>query len=154
MTPSFPLTQLSTDADGTNKPTPTIPLCPYCDFPLPVHPTPALCYLLAEAFKVSTPAPSLDNPDHRQMSIFRAQDVCKHHRMESKLLLEPGAQDWLREIDFSNLKCHLNALPAFIQEPAIFPDFDNLVEQAKDHQLVPRIGGDDDKAVGDSSGCG
>ena len=69
-----------------------MPLCPFCDEPWPIEPTPHLKNLLAGALARGRPSPTPKNPDHRDVSLILSSEVCGQHKLEIDAAL--GPKDW------------------------------------------------------------
>ncbi|KAI6044463.1 hypothetical protein EDC04DRAFT_2889918 [Pisolithus marmoratus] len=77
-------------------------LCPYCDEPLPPHPTPSFQSLLSKARKKSRADPRPRNPRGLAAPLAIYISVCQRHRFESHQLPIALERGWPQFINFKN----------------------------------------------------
>ncbi|KAG6916191.1 hypothetical protein DXG01_008073 [Tephrocybe rancida] len=78
-------------------------LCPFCDTPLPSHPTPQLIRLLSIAEKKSYREPRAGNRLGRTAPFTVYISICQRHRFESQMLPEAERKGWPKTIDWTEL---------------------------------------------------
>ena len=104
-------------------------LCPFCDEPLPTRPSRALLASLEAAESQSIPAPSSQNPDHREARILVYIGICPQHCAETKLEADASSSCW-PPVDFGAISGRLTSL---------MPQLHRLLESPGGHQLYDEL---------------
>ncbi|TDL13431.1 hypothetical protein BD410DRAFT_689038, partial [Rickenella mellea] len=91
-------------------------LCPYCDQPLPEHPTEILQQLLHTVLEISRKDPRKTNPLGLKADVKQFVAVCQRHRFETKYLTMAKAAGWPTEIDFEALPTRISAMRESLQK--------------------------------------
>ncbi|KAI0369107.1 hypothetical protein BV20DRAFT_411013 [Pilatotrama ljubarskyi] len=97
-------------------------LCPWCDEPLPTHPTPHLLSLIASARRRSYADDRPNNPLGLRAPPAVFVGVCQRHRFERVWVPRAGRRGWPTEIDWGALRGRVEALEGRLR--AIVEDFD------------------------------
>ncbi|KIK18140.1 hypothetical protein PISMIDRAFT_14544 [Pisolithus microcarpus 441] len=114
-------------------------LCPYCDEPLPPHPTPSFQSLLSKAGKKSRPDPRPRNPKGLAAPLTIYISVCQRHRFESHQLPIALERGWPQAINFKNVPMRVERMKPDLE--AIIMDDD---DDDTDNDVVGDIDEDDD----------
>src|ERR1700722_17694887 len=87
-------------------------LCPYCDLPLPLTPTPHLQKLLknAAAHPRSRPDNRPSNPLGRRAPLIVFINVCQRHQFENVWLPKARLKGWKEEIEWKALSGRVGRL--------------------------------------------
>jgi len=121
---TFPAVSISPDVDPRT-------LCPYCDTPLPKHPSPLLLNILKAIKKKSVRDPRPSNPLGLKASLGVFIAACQRHRFESDILPEAESKGWPKTIEWDKVSGRIMrmkpALKALIEDPG-----DNLVKNVED----------------------
>ncbi|KAI0357987.1 hypothetical protein OH77DRAFT_1374221, partial [Trametes cingulata] len=97
-------------------------LCPWCDEPLPAHPTPHLLSLIASARRRSYADDRPTNPLGLRAPPDVFVGVCQRHRFERVWVPRAGRRGWPMEIDWGALRGRVEALEGQLR--AIVEDVD------------------------------
>ncbi|KAI6139799.1 RTC4-like domain-containing protein [Pisolithus tinctorius] len=114
-------------------------LCPYCDEPLPPHPTPSFQSLLSEAHKKSRADPRPRNPRGLTAPLAIYISVCQRHRFERHQLPIALERGWPQVINFKNLPMRVNRMKPYL-EAIIMDSYD----RDTDHDVANEIDENDD----------
>nr|GAT56195.1 predicted protein [Mycena chlorophos] len=103
-------------------------LCPYCDCPLPLDPTPHLKKLMEATYRKSQPDPRPANPLGRKAPMASFIAVCQRHRFESETLPEAEAKGWPKSIDWEDVRLRVQAMEY---------DLRRIVQDGNDENVAP-----------------
>lgn len=110
----------------------------YCNLPLPNKPSKHHEYLKAKLHKLSTPAPTDENPNARALSWQKAIEFCSLHHAETTIIPLGIRAGFPVDIDFGNLDRRLetgwirNELDKIVRQPeesAVFREVKKEVEE-------------------------
>ncbi|KIK93689.1 hypothetical protein PAXRUDRAFT_828700 [Paxillus rubicundulus Ve08.2h10] len=102
-----PMEEDSVDLGYTRDPSTA---CPYCDEPLPSHPTPFLRNLLVTARTKSYPDPRPRNPRGLKAPLATYISACQRHRFESHQLPIAIERGWPKTIDFAKVPARVKSM--------------------------------------------
>ncbi|KZT21190.1 hypothetical protein NEOLEDRAFT_793259 [Neolentinus lepideus HHB14362 ss-1] len=91
-------------------------LCPWCDGPLPAHPTPHLASLIAATRRKSYKQPRPSNPLGLKAPLSVFSSVCQRHRFETIQVPLARAKGWPTNIDFGALRRRVEGMKDMLQE--------------------------------------
>ncbi|KAI6101201.1 RTC4-like domain-containing protein [Pisolithus sp. B1] len=111
-------------------------LCPYCDEPLPPHPTPSFQSLLSKAGKKSHPDPRPRNPKGLAAPLTIYISVCQRHRFESHQLPIALERGWPQSINFKNVPMRVKRMK---------PDLEAIIMDDDDDDTDNDVVGDIDE---------
>lgn len=120
-------------------------LCPYCDEPLPLTPTPHLLALLASTLKKSYPDSRPSNPKGRKAPLATFIAVCQRHRFESIKLPEAERKGWPTVIKFEDVRGRVENMKAALE--AIVLDGDAGDSDSDEDEDDPKAKGPRAKSV-------
>ncbi|KAF7297965.1 RTC4 domain-containing protein [Mycena chlorophos] len=103
-------------------------LCPYCDCPLPLDPTPHLKKLMEATYRKSQPDPRPANPLGRKAPMASFIAVCQRHRFENETLPEAEAKGWPKSIDWEDVRLRVQAMEY---------DLRRIVQDGNDENVAP-----------------
>jgi hypothetical protein len=113
-------------------------LCPYCDVPLPVSPTPTLTRLLASAAEKSYRDPRPSNPLGRRATLASFISVCQRHRFENEVLPEGEARGWPKEIKWDDLRGRVEGMNLDLSALIADGDHEHGVDEGSKKERGPR----------------
>ncbi|KAI6167304.1 RTC4-like domain-containing protein [Pisolithus thermaeus] len=111
-------------------------LCPYCDEPLPPHPTPSFQSLLSKAGKKSRADPRPRNPEGLAAPLAIYISVCQRHRFESHQLPIALERGWPQTINFKNVPMRVKRMK---------PDLEAIIMDDDDDDTDNDVVGDIDE---------
>lgn len=132
------VTQLSRAHSPIMTPASTVPLCEFCDEPIPLHPSQTFLAMREELFKKSRPDPLPCNPNHRRARFTVYHNYCDRHELEMKELPKAQASGWPLDPDFERIYIRVLKLDRLLQSEILGASFDHLMKNVFFERLYDR----------------